>query len=52
MVAMGRVAFADDVLTARIAGNMIRAKALLTDRTGRATGRTEALLAFGARLDG
>lgn len=52
MVAMSRVAFADDMFAACIAGDMIRAEALLTDRTGRATGWTEALLAFGASLDG
>lgn len=52
MVAMGSVAFTNNVFATRIAGNVVRAKALLTDCTGRATGRTEALLAFGARLDG
>lgn len=52
MVAMSGVAFTNDVFAACIAGNVFGAKVLLTDRTGRATGRTEALLAFGARLDG
>ena len=51
MVAMGRVAFTNNVFAACIAGNMFGAKALLADRTGRTTGRTEALLAFGARLN-
>lgn len=46
------MALTNNMFAARIAGDMIRAKALLADRTGRATGRTEPLLAFGARLNG
>ena len=52
MAALGGVPFTDTMFTTGIAGNMIRAEALLTDRTGRATGRAEALLTFGTSFDG
>ena len=52
MAALGGVPFTDTMFTTGIAGNMIRAEALLTDRTGRTTGRAEALLAFGTSFDG